>query len=323
MKFLTQRKNQAKDYIQERPFLRKLRISIKRYLKQDFSSNAAASCYFFIFSLFPLLLFVNSLVNIIYPNLSQDLNAMSPDLEVMIPGPILDLLQDFVQAARPSASASVLSITAIGLLWAASKGVGNIVNGLSKIYNEKREYNFLIQRVLGLIAILVVTLLLIAVIIILSFNQIVLDYLSSIITMPPFLLEDQFNLITYGAAFFVLSLIFTLIFHVLSRGKAYFRQSLLAGSFAAIGWLAISFGLQLFLRFSNSFSNRYGSISGIIFLMLWVYSAIYLVMLSAFIHSELIKFQTKPTKGKKANAKKEKETTSESQHDNEKKVMPT
>lgn len=293
MKSIKDIKNNIDTHIENNNTLRNLRGSLVRLIDMDVSQTAAASCYYFIFSLFPLLLFLNTLLHFIQPNLSEQIQEMLPNLDLVVPGPVVSLLKEFVAASDTGRSISLLSISVIGLLWAGTKGVGNIVNGLSKTYHEKRSYNFLLQRFLGLIGILGLTLLLIAIIIVLAFNRFIINYLEKFLDIPEFIRNDQFNIMAYGFAFLALLIIFTIIYHALARGRAYVHQSLVAGAFASIGWLAISYFLQLFLDISSNFSARYGSISGIIFLMLWIYSAIYLIILGAFLHSELMRSKPK------------------------------
>jgi uncharacterized BrkB/YihY/UPF0761 family membrane protein len=67
----------------------------------------------------------------------------------------------------------------------------------------------------------------------------------------------------------------------------------------ALGWLVISHALSFFISRQTNYYSLYGSITGIIFLMLWLYLAVYILMVGAFIHSELILKYPRPAKVKK------------------------
>ena len=52
-------------------------------------------------------------------------------------------------------------------------------------------------------------------------------------------------------------------------------------------WMAISFGLKTYLSFFNRFSATYGSIGGVMILLLWLYLSGFAIMLGGELNSAL------------------------------------
>lgn len=261
---------------------------LERFFSLRAGISAAASAYYLLFSLFPLIMFVSKLLNLLDPELAIRFEAAIPQLSVVIPKEILQLIQDFLNSMGQVSSVPLLSIAALGLLWAASKGVGSIVAFLNKIYHTDSKYGFIFRRFLGIIAIFTFSLLLIAILFILAFYRLTIDFLQDFVSLPDFVLRGRFDILANAASLILLTLVFTIIFSLLKRQRSYFRHTVFSAFITALGWLLISQGLSFFISKQTNYYLIYGSITSIIFLMLWLYLAVYILMLGAFIHAELI-----------------------------------
>ncbi len=60
------------------------------------------------------------------------------------------------------------------------------------------------------------------------------------------------------------------------------------GSALALGlWLAMSFGLRMYVAYFGNYDTTYGSIGGVILLMLWLYLAGLALLIGAEVNSEI------------------------------------
>ncbi len=284
------------DYSEDKNWIQAWKSRLQRFFALKVGVKSAASAFYLLFSLFPLIIFVFSLLELLDPGLAARFESALPQLDVLVPDAVLDVLQNFLDSVSRTTGVSVISVTALGLLWAASRGVGSIVASLNIIYHAESKYNFLLRRLLGIIAIFASSILLIVILLVLAFNRLAINYLQKFITLPDFIFQDQFDIFANLAALLILTLIFTAIFTILKRQRSYFRHTLVASVITALGWIIISYGLSLFISNQSNYYLMYGSITGIIFLMLWLYLAVYIVMIGAFIHAEMIKKYPRPAK---------------------------
>ncbi|MGI6506963.1 MAG: YihY/virulence factor BrkB family protein [Saccharofermentanales bacterium] len=272
---------------------------LKRFSSLRAGIIAAASAYYLLFSLFPLIMFIVNLLDLLDPELATRFEAAVPQLSVVIPQEILHLLQNFLNSVGRVSSVPVLSIAAFGLLWAASKGVGSIVAFLNKIYHTESKFSFVFRRFFGIAAIFTTSLILIAILFILAFYRLVIDFLRDLISLPDFLLRDRFDILANVTSLLLLTFAFTIIFSLLKRQRSYFRHTVFSAFLTALGWLIISQALSFFISRQTNYYLMYGSITSIIFLMLWLYLAVYILIAGAFVHSELILKYPRPPKVKK------------------------
>ncbi len=287
------------DYTNEKSWASAWKERLGRLASLRLGVDAAASSYYLLFSLFPLVMFVFSLLNLLNPDLALRFEHAIPRLSVMVPEEILRILQNFLESVGRMSSIPFLSVSALGLLWAASRGAASIVTSLNRIYHRQVEYNFLFRRLIGIIAIFAISLILIAVLLLLAFYRTLLNYLQEFISLPAFILKGDFDIFAHLLTFLLLTLVFILIFALVKRQRTYFRHTLLAAMVTSASWILISYGLSLFISIQTRYYFMYGSITGIIFLLLWLYLAVYIIMAGAFIHAELILKHPRPRKNKK------------------------
>ena len=292
-------RQRLEDYSEKHSWFSAWPSPLERFFSLRAGIIAAASAYYLFFSLFPLIMFIVNLLDLLDPELATRFDAAIPQLSVVIPQEVLRLLQNFLNSVGRVSSIPLLSIAAFGLLWAASKGVGSIVAFLNKIYHTESKYGFVFRRFLGIVAIFATSLILIAILFILAFYRLAIDFLREIISLPDFLLRGRFDILANVTSLLLLTFAFTIIFSLLKRQRSYFRHTFFSAFLTALGWLIISKALSFFISQQTNYYLMYGSITSIIFLMLWSYLAVYILMAGAFIHSELILRYPRPAKVKK------------------------
>lgn len=275
-------------FIRRKPFLSSWDSRVKRLMALKLGQTAAASSFYFLFSLFPMLLLFFALLNVINPDLAVRVEQALPSMSVAIPEVVLEILLDFIKGISKSAGVPLISVTAVGLLWSAAKGVGIIVNFMNNIYHARKKLNFLLRRLFGVVSILGLAFFLLAIMFILSFNQVIVSYLEQFIQLPSFLMLPNFNITAHLIAFGVLTAILTTIFSILGRRRGYFIHTLLSAMITSVAWLMLSFAFSTYMTRRKDYYVTYGSVTGIIFLMLYLYAAIYLIMVGGFIHTEFI-----------------------------------
>lgn len=311
---LTAQINGLRDRLEEaagqKTWLAAWKARFKRLLDLHIGVSAAASSFYLLFSLFPLILLVFSLLELMDPGLALKFEQVIPALSTVVPEAILSVIRDFLESVGRTSSIPFLSLSVLILLWAASRGAGNIVASLRRIYHSRARYNFLFIRLLGILAIFVISLFLVSILLLLAFNRFLITYLTELVVVPAFLQKDEFGILANLAALLLLTFIFTVIFALLKKQRHYLRLTVLAALLTAAGWLIITHGLSYFISIQTRYYLMYGSITGIIFLLLWLYLAVYLIMSGAFIHAELIRKYPKPAKTRKR--RPEESPTSES-----------
>ncbi|AVM42537.1 YihY/virulence factor BrkB family protein [Fastidiosipila sanguinis] len=278
--------------IKEKKWFKTIQGIVNRFSEFEITTAAAASSYYFLFSIFPLILFTINLFSLINPELPELVKNSLPDMNLIIPDPVMNLLLNFMETAGESSKVSVMSFAGIGLLWSASGAIGNTIRTLNTIYRrESNNLNAVLTRALGMIFGLLFGLLLVVILLILSFSQAVINFIETFLPIPNFFKAGGFNLSAYFISFFVLVLVFIFVYGVMSKNRGGFLVTLISATFTSLAWLAISFSMSNIMVNNSRYDLIYGSLSSIIFLMLWMYLAVFSALIGAFIHTELIRYR--------------------------------
>ncbi len=261
-----------------------------RFDNNQIPLTSAATSYYLFFSIFPLILFLISLFNLIDPTLVDRFSNELAGASLIIPEPVINVLENFINTIGQSNSISVVSFSGIALLWSASSAFGNIVNSLNKIYaRHNNDLNFIVKAVSGIVSALTIGLLLLLILVFLSFSELILSFIDDIIYVPVEISNFINGIGTYLIAFAVLVLIFFVIYSALSRWKSNKWFSLGSAAFTASAWMIISFVMSNIISSNERYDVIYGSLAAIIFLLLWMFAIVLSLMIGAFIHTELMR----------------------------------
>jgi membrane protein len=208
----------------------------------------------------------------------EDLSTQLPDEAAQLIGEQLTSI-----AANSGRALTVgLVVSILAALWSASGGVGNLVTAVNIAYDEVETRNFLKLRTLslgltlGAVAFVIVAFGLLAVV------PVVLDALPLGIVGTILAHVVRWTLLL---AMFAGSL--AVVYRAApDRDAPRFRWVSLGSIVVTVVWAVVSLLFSLYVNNFGSYDKTYGTIAGVIVLMLWLYLTCYLVLLGAEINSE-------------------------------------
>lgn len=245
---------------------------VRRVQAMGIPGHAANAGYFIVLSVFPALVLVLSLLR--YTPLDA--------------GDLLDLLSDFLpEALLPAAeklivstyahtSGAMVSISAVGALWSASRGIYGLLTGLNRIYgvSESRGYWFTrfisVLYTFGFLVVLLLTLVLGV------FGNSILSMLPPAKDPLGIFLSEMVDL-RFLLMLFLQTALFTAMFMVLPNRRNGFRESFPGAVLACIGWMVFTRLFSFYVEHFSSYSNIYGSVYAVALSMLWLYCCLSIV----------------------------------------------
>src|SRR5919109_1587838 len=103
------------------------------FSEDEVSDRAAALAYYFLFALFPALLFLTVLLGLLpIPGLMERLMDYVSEA---LPGDAASILEKTLNEIMGGASSGLLSIGVLGALWAGSNGMASIMSALNVAYD--------------------------------------------------------------------------------------------------------------------------------------------------------------------------------------------
>lgn len=249
--------------------LKLTQLTIQKIGTDELSTRSAALSYYFLLALFPMFLFLMSLVGVFSgPELRESIISAFGRLA---PGSASQLVNSVINQTFQSSTGVKLAAGIIGALWAASGGMSAVVISLSVIYRTPETRPWWKQKltILGL-TISLAGLIIVALILVLyggRIGQLIAEHVG-LGGVFKALWQVLHWLVSFGAMFLSYSLIYYLAPNLEERHWHWVTP----GAAAGVGlWLLASVGFRIYLHFFNSYSATYGSLGAVIILMLWLY----------------------------------------------------
>src|SRR5436305_8006977 len=114
--------------------LKLIKLSVKKIGEDELSTRSAALSYYFLLALFPMLLFLVSLVGVFAGPGSQMRDTIVASIGRLAPGSASSLIHTVIDQTFRSSSGIKLAAGILGALWAASGGMSAVVTSLNVIY---------------------------------------------------------------------------------------------------------------------------------------------------------------------------------------------
>jgi membrane protein len=267
-----------KDYF-SRDFITRLGEKIN---DDDILGNAAQVAFYFSFALFPLLLFLMSLLGIILSD-KQDLqDELFKILAQVMPTSAFELVRKTLDEVTSSASGGKLTIGILITLYSASAGIDNMRGTLNEVYNLKETRSWLRAKATSLgITLAVGVLILIALAFVVYGSHLIDNWLP--IDSPWIIAPLQ-----YAVVIVVVLLAFAVIYNFAPNHDAFQWKWISPGAVIGVTlWIVLSGAFKLYLRYFDSYAATYGSLGAMIILLLWLYLTALVILVGGAINAIL------------------------------------
>ena len=249
-------------------------------MKEDcVSAYAAQASFYIMMSAFPFAMFLLTMLQYL-PLTEQDLISM---VTQWIPEAFSPFLVKIIQEIYTSSTTTLMSITIITTLWAASKSFYALIYGLNSVYNIPENRNYLILRIRATIYTMIFAVLLLATLLLLAFGNSISHAINNYF---PALQDATLLVISIRAssAMCILILFFLYMYVVIPNHKSNVLAELPGAIASAAGWIGFSYLYSFYIDHMGNFSNTYGSLTAIVLLMLWIYFCMYMLLIGGEIN---------------------------------------
>jgi membrane protein len=260
---------------------------ISEIQSDDVFGRAAQLAYYFLLALFPLLLFLTSVIGLLLGSGTGVRHSLFAYLSRVLPGSASNLVDSTMYEVSAASGGGKVTFGLLAALWAASNGMGAITNALNAAYNVKESRPWWKQRLTAISLTLVLSVLIIGALVLVLYggkiaNQIAITYGFS----EAFTIGWKFLQWPLVLAFMLLS--FSLIYYLAPDLREQNWVWITPGSMIGVAlWLLVSFGFKFYLHFFDSYSKTYGTLGAVIILMLWLYLTGAAILIGGEVNSEI------------------------------------
>jgi membrane protein len=257
----------------------------KESQEDELLGRAAQLSFYVLLALFPALIVLTAAMGLF--STQYYMPGLMGYLRTILPKDALSMVEAFLRQVADGSGADILSLGGVGALWASSSGMTAIIEALNVVYDVKEDSRSFWR--VRLTAILLTIGL--AGFVILSFTLVV--YGHSIGTwIAEFVgLSDVFtwvwNLLQWPVVIALMLFVVGVIYYVCPDIDQNWRWISPGAVFAVAMWLIMSLGFKAYVDHFGSFNKVYGSIAGIIVLMLWLYWSGMVLLVGGEINAEI------------------------------------
>jgi membrane protein len=248
--------------------------------------RAAALSYYFVFALFPMLLFLTALLGMV-PN-ARLMDQLMEYLAGALPPDAASLTSRVLNEIVRGAHGGLVSVGALAALWAASAGMDSIRTALNAAYDVVDPRSWWKRRLMAIGLTIV-------------FAGFTLTGLTLLVLGPEIaagiahsmglgsIFTSIWNTIRWPLALLLALIGVGLVYYLAPALRQRWYWVTPGSTVAVAGWLLASAGLRFYVtRFAN-FNATYGSIGGAMLLLLWLYMTGLMLLVGAEVNAEIAK----------------------------------
>ena len=252
--------------------------------QMQIGQHAANAGYFIVLSVFPTLVLLLGLLRYT----GMDAGDLLSLLSGVLPDALLPAAEKLIISTYAYTSTAVVSVSVVGVLWSASRGIYGLLRGLNAIYGVREDRGYLYTRSISVLYTFLFLLVLLLTLVLNVFGESLLNM------FPPAqgaLWEFLAEIVDLR---FMLLLIlqtglFTAMFMVLPNRKNKFSDSFPGAVLASFGWLLFSNLFSIYVEYFSNYASIYGSVYAIALSMLWLYFCLCLLFCGGALNKLLMK----------------------------------
>lgn len=248
-------------------------------------SFAAALSYFFLFSIFPLLIFTSAVVA--YLPVSSLLNQILGVLASVVPADSMGMVRKILADVLLSRHAGLLTFGIVFTIWSASSGFAAMIEALNVTYNVPETRRIWTTRALATGLTFLVGILLVVALGALIAGPKFGGWLAGKAGLSPvFVAIWPYVRWSIATGFTVIAV--ELLYFCGPNVRQKFSGTLPGAVIAVGGWIGLSYLLGIYFRHFANYNATYGTLSAAIAFAVWLYWTNFVMLIGAEINSKLL-----------------------------------
>ena len=264
------------------------------YIRHQSANQAGSVAFSTILAMFPLLLFLSAAAGFVgEPGAAADLAKRVVEYA---PPVVVDALKPVIDEVLSQRSRTLLTIGMLATIWAASSGAQAVRTALNKAYGVEQALSFWRARIKVTVFTVIGT---VATVMVFS-SVVILPYAWALLERTIGIGEESLWLrtgIRYGLAFAVLVLTYAILYAFLPDMRQRLRTVVPGALCGALMWLGAAAVLSYTLRSAGKLTVVYGSFTGLVATLVFLYISAVTLIFGAEINGVLRDRRAQPDGG--------------------------
>ncbi len=259
---------------------------------------ASALAYSWLLAIFPFLIFLLTLLPYIPEEQKQQVLDSIERFLLQLPSETAATLRvqidDMVGRVLRETRGGLMSFGIIMTLWVASGGMAQTMTALDRCYDVEQGRRFYVQRPLAILLTIVVATLMILVVALLPVGGLVLNWIwknsqELIGYQLPASLRIVLDIARWSLALVLLMVVLNVVYHFGCSVKRRVRFLTPGAVFCILAWVGLGVGFRLYVDqiAIKGYNKTYGTLGGVVILLVLFYLAAIVLLVGAEINSEV------------------------------------
>ena len=264
------------------------KLTIKKFVKEmyyrlmydEISLLSANLSYYFILSLFPMLIVALALT----PYFKIDQQFLLEKIQSYAPGDLGNYLFDMISEVLNNKSNTIITVGIVFTLWSASSGIYGIIIAFNNAFRVRDGRIWIVTKI---ISVILTALFLVGMF--LALALIVFGKQLTYILFHKFNLDQGFynlwSVINYTLPLLFIFLVFVFLYTMGPNLKLKAISIIPGALFATLSWTIISKLFGYYIDHFSSYIKTYGTIGAFMAFILWLYITGYILIIGAEINA--------------------------------------
>jgi len=264
------------------------KLTIKKFVKEmyyrlmydEISLLSANLSYYFILSLFPMLIVALALT----PYFKIDQQFLLEKIQSYAPGDLGDYLFDMISEVLNNKNNTIITVGIVFTLWSASSGIYGIIIAFNNAFRVRDGRIWIVTK---LISVVITALFLVGMFVVLAL--VVFGKQLTYLLFHKFNLDEGFynlwSVLNYSFPILFTFIVFVFLY-IMGPNLKLKAISILPGSiFATVSWTLISRLFGYYIDHFSSYIKTYGTIGAFMAFIIWLYITGYILIIGAEINA--------------------------------------
>jgi membrane protein len=259
-----------------------------RVAEHDVSGGAAELAYRFFLAIFPFLIFLAALGGF----LASAFNVDNPTDEVMsligdsLPEDSSSVLRTQLEGVIEQRNAGLMSLGVLAAIWAASSGINGLMKNMNRIYDVGESRSMVVRYAISLGLTFLSAGLMVGAFIVFFIGQIYGTDIAAEVGLGE-TLSNVLTLARWPAAIIMVVLAMAFMYWLAPNTPMKLQWISPGAVFFGLSWVIASFLFGVYVSNFGSYNATYGTLGGIVILLIWFYLTAFLILLGAEINATL------------------------------------
>jgi membrane protein len=273
-------------------FLRGCYLLVRRYMSHGVAVQSAAQAFYFLFTLFPLMIFFSALLGL----LQLDVASLLEGLSRLLPSDVVDFVEMYLAYVGKTPSVRLMLFGLFFSIYFPMRATNGLMRAVRTAYHlgpPRAPVRHILKTLLYTV-LLIVTI--VMTLVLMTVGEWMLNYAVSQFGLPVEL-AALWQRLRFPLMALLMFFALYLLYAMSQDSRQPFRNICPGVLVSMAGWMLVSFCYSYYVENIASYSLIYGSIGTVVVLLMWLYLTSCVLILGAEFNAALISLRRERENG--------------------------